>query len=213
MLPQMQLSEDATASVSHRLWLDRWFAPRWRALLTWMLLVALVVFWRDLMVKYWGRYFAFLGRYSPVALPPSLYWPAFDVNLALAWVWFEPFALRLNLRRGVAWVILRLAPAQMSRYSPFILWNILPIPYLWCEQFWPILSGAALALVLRGWRTRPWMPILCWALLLAASTPLNKLARVVPGWLACALLALPFAIPLLYGTRLLTPWEREQQKS
>ena len=79
------------------------------------------------------------------------------------------------------------------------------------------LCMAGTCLVLWGWRSRPWMPFVGAALAVFANLVVQGLMRVggylqfnalLPNWIDAAIYSLGYAIPLLYGTRLLRPEER-----
>jgi len=185
-------------------WLDWWFAPRWRALLTWVVLTAIgaAVFYAypDEYGYVAKQPIVILDHFLPAPLPPGFYALALHSNFLLLLVWFQPLALRLNLWRGLTWISLTLVAIS--------LFHILGTRNLWT---WNIIYGASSALrcgVLWGWRKRSWMCLPAWAAAEALwLTPLLRLR--LPFCLGWAVSALPTAALLLYGTRLLAPEERQ----
>ena len=79
-------------------WLDWWFAPRGRALLTWVALAALAEWatyyhWKQVKALYhWP--IDLMNRFAPTPLPGFIDTIAFCVNISLLSAWFEPLALR-----------------------------------------------------------------------------------------------------------------------
>jgi hypothetical protein len=173
-----------------------------------MVLLSLINVW----VNYWGGLvqiidtvragIGLINRFIPAPFPFEVERTAIPVNLALTQLWFEPFVMRLNLLRGAAWIGLRL--------SPYFLMGILH----YYVKPWMLLLGTFLSLIavypaLRGWRIRPWMCAVgaivgCGIFAVTASylraRGVHLLLTIGP---MCA-----YAIPLLWGTRLLRPEER-----
>ena len=188
--------------------LDAWFAPPWRALLTWLALVGLT--------------FAAVDVVGSKALEKVIEWPlklfagvlsrrlfftvrgiVTAINFMLLIVWFEPFALRLDLPRGIAWLALRIAP----HVAPWFFGPIYGLsPYTAAE----LLCAVVAVLVLRGWRSRPWMCIIGVALSFAVDEWVSGTPYPSPTWLAAMIGTFPLAVLLLCGTRLLSPEERAQ---
>jgi hypothetical protein len=191
-------------------WLGQWFAPPWRALLTWMVLAALGkavpdILGEDRLITAFRWPIDKLSP-SPVQLPPVAAALAVFVNFHLLRIWFEPLALRLDFARGAAWLALRTAPVVtmvlIYRFDPT------PTPNAWIYGTVALLWSAALIPVLNGWRSNPWLCVLDGAMVLVL--PKAFIAHPAPAWLIAALVSLSYAAMLLYGTRLLRPEERAQ---
>jgi hypothetical protein len=191
--------KDTAHARSLWLWLDWWFEPRWRALLTWLILVMLdariiqhfsynrlerAVTWPIKAINDWIPISLLLG-YTPILL---------SLNIALAMIWFEPLALRFNLWRGIAWLFLRAVPwVIISRFSTNV-WESLGVI---------LFFDIAIIIILRGWRSRPWMILICWVLLVGAILWKKTTSMNTPYWVQSAILSACYALPMLYGTQLL----------
>jgi hypothetical protein len=114
--------EDTPFAARLSSWLDWWFTPRWRALLTWVILACLG---SELPNFIGGHLFGVViqgptdlfNRISPLKVPSYLGYTFTELlNDSLPYVWFEPFALRLSLPRSVAWLALRIAPVFILNY-------------------------------------------------------------------------------------------------
>lgn len=197
-----------------KLWLDRWLAPPWRALLTWLALSALSGWMYDRGV--WHGVSTVLAATDRVVstildtidlppMPPFVHRAAFITNMLVIWFWFEPIILRLNLFRGLSWLVLRCVPSlvlglgaasyTLNGPSQFLASSVLTAPLLF------------------RWRTRPWMTVIGGVLMTGmvyATSWLFDLFQLTAGndWWRGPLMNLPFAAILLYGTRLLRPEER-----
>jgi hypothetical protein len=200
---------------SRRRWLDWWFAPRWRALVTWVALTVLMGWagylgvWtiRDKMVDF---IFGHLGRAMSTPLPMRDF--ALRSNGLMLIFWFEPFALRLNLLRGLAWLVLRIGPYLIEAS---ILWTKIP-PLLRNHHYEVLVPIAIMASsllmvpLLRGSRSRPWMALIGGALVAGVQYYLAIAKFPIGDGLWVLAMTLPYAAVLIYGTRLLMPEEREQ---
>jgi hypothetical protein len=139
------------------------------------------------------------SRFIPVALPWSFLMAVTDMNFGLLATWFEPLALRLNPWRSALWLALRVAPSFAV--------NLLPSMNVTSRMLVLILLPALLEVpVLWRRRSHPWMPVVG----AASSTFISFQFSLTPYWLSVQAFSLCYAIPLLYGTRLLTPKERER---
>jgi hypothetical protein len=189
-------------------WLDWWFTPRWRALVTWFALTAIGV--EVLRVNYFWFYttsrwpIGYLNRFIPGPLPPVFEDIAFSLACSVLVIWFQPLALRLSFRRGMAWVGLPFAAEILAQL-------VSDSPKHHSEWIWYAMqcgSAAVQCWILWGWRSRPWMwlptRVLTWTL----ETYIGRALPYSFYWHYFALVALPGAALLLYGTRLLTPEER-----
>jgi hypothetical protein len=203
--------EDAPPAARLSRWLAGWLEPRWRAVLTWVALAGLMgwlIF--DPITAHWiermgGVYFRAVNQAANSHLPGWLrYAPAIG-TMFLCGCWFEPLLLRLDLFRGLAWIALRtLAPASVKVFAGGL-----------SAFMAALVIGAALGLsvlVLRGWRSRPWMPVIAIPLMILVYCLLVISEITMPSWLLGAALAFPSAAVLLYGTRLLTPEERARRE-
>jgi hypothetical protein len=178
-------------------WLDRWFEPPWRALLTWVGLATLGGWAYDHGTRYaimtnadWV--FDKLARQLPKPLLLEMRNFSVSCNSYLLYFWMEPLALRLNLRRGLAWFGLRIAPFAVV--PAFIGLNVasLTISIVACSTL--------AALVLHGWRSRPLMALAAGIL---DCVVIQAFVRFDLGgtWMAALAMTLPYAAILLYGTR------------
>ena len=190
-------------------WLDWWFALRWRALLTWVLLTAFsgVMGQTGFQLKIGSAIdwvFAQLRQISGGGWPSPSREMVFLTNLVLMHIWFEPLALRLTFARGVSWICLRIAPKLLFVFA-------LPPGEGWRLALTP--AGYALLIpILYGWRSRPWICAVAGVLAEAVSIGLGR-NSVEREWVLAVGWTLPFAATLLYGTRLLTPEERAQREA
>jgi hypothetical protein len=204
-------------------WLSWWCMPRWRALLTW---VALATLMAEVLNRFWNfegaydryaisqvlqRPIAFIGERWPNLLPTYSAGFLLAVNYGLFLSWFEPLVLRLNLARAAAWLALRIAPTLLwEAYMDFIG------PLTWGRAIVYVLHvipAAATVLVLRGWRTRPWVAFIALAIPWAGGV--DQVARMtlslsIPYWFWSVVMEIPAPAMLLFGTRLLRPAERVQ---
>ena len=111
MAPQLvnpdQMPQLRPALTGFESWLDDWFSARWRALASWMLLVGL----SQSALEYGAGpaldhaasiVAATLQRYVGFS-PPEWVMLTFSVFTLLCW--FQPIVLRLDLIRGVLWVM------------------------------------------------------------------------------------------------------------
>ena len=114
-------------------------------------------------------------------------------------------ARRLTLARGAAWLGSRIASEILYGY----LWYQI---HEWAICVKWIFLGIVSTAVLRGWRTRPWMAFLAAMLSLGVvELRLNSPSNFYEVW-SYAVLS-PYAVSLLFGTRLLTPEEREHARA
>jgi hypothetical protein len=192
--------------------LDWWFAPRWRALLTW---VALAMFMQEILRRFWESDGHSFGISEVIAWPIKQInhrWPnplsndfadcAVGANYFFLLSWFEPLALRLNLPRAAGWLAVQASPIIfVAVIVRFVSSNY----YLPAVPLALSIAAAANFFVLRGWRTRPWMACIPFVLREGVVIALNA---VILNWQWTAVQALFCAVALLYGTRLLTPEER-----
>ena len=204
--------------------LDWWFTPPWRALLTWIGLAILAecdygVGASYLVFKTSTTLFMRVDGMLSAPVPPVFWQFARELDIALLYCWFEPLALRLNLRRGLVWLALRCLPTVVVAIVVSKVESASP----WVRFVSTALPGLALI----GWRSRPWMTVVGGAVqagsrgapghmarrflynLLVLVPALHSHGRVL-GVLLGAVFMLPFPMALLYGTRLLTPEERER---
>jgi small-conductance mechanosensitive channel len=188
-------------------WLDWWFAPRRRALLTWVVLGALMrgltTFWHEGIATFIVRPLDQILQRLP--LSHALFWDVnssvTETNFMLLNCWFEPFALRLSLRRGAVWVVLRIVPwvlwpVALARYESYLLYYLMYA-----------VAGVAAVFVLRGRRSRPWMAAIAIALTLGSYRLVYALWEP-PVLLWDMIEVVLSGVLLLYGTRLLTSEER-----
>jgi len=212
----MSPDKDTSPVPLYRQFLDHWFAPRWRALLTWVLLAVLVGAVMDYAglrradAVFWTM--GLMNRLLPAPLAAAIHKVAFCVNFELLSLWVEPLALRLSLWRGLAWLSLRVAPRAA--------WGFLFVGIRFETGYAiSIFCMVATCLVLWGWRSSPWMPLIGAALASVADLVVQGLMRaggylpfnaLLPNWIDATVTSLGYAIPLLYGTSLLRPEERAQ---
>lgn len=190
---------EAPESAPRPSWLDRWFEPPWRALLTWVVLAMLGSLANSptrghKVVEMVYLVLDLLARALHTLLPHEMWEIGILSNLCLLVFWIEPLALRLNLLRGLAWIGLRSVPFVGSLvFLPYEGKLMLPFVILACSP----LS----ALVLKGWRSRPWMLLIGAALMAGVFLFLQSLQLHGNGWFQLPAMSLPFAAVLLYGTR------------
>jgi hypothetical protein len=190
------------ASRLHRLnrWLDWWCEPPWRALLTWAALAVLSAWAADhglLRLMLQGALFLtdLEAKASPTLSNFSLHL-ILPVNSMVLLVWFEPFVLRLNLVRGLAWFGLRLGLLVSGdlygvRTPIAILFVLWPLTLL----IWSMLAVA----VLYGWRSRPWLSVVGGVLMALLH---YSLLRAGVGFRPAVLWpGLAYAAVVLFGTR------------
>jgi hypothetical protein len=200
--------------------LDWWFTPPWRALLTWTVFAGASGFVDDHWWDEWIGPAIILFHGVAVSLAPAPFtnipfWVPQMATQLLQETFIEPFALRLSLPRSIAWIAIRIAASlSFSVFHPSVTTWASQVSgksaYYFIREAWPLLWSVVLIPVLCGWRTRPWMCVLA----VAASALINYL---VPDslyesiWTWRALHVIPYSAILLFGTRLLTPEERERQ--
>lgn len=101
-------TSDAVPSPRWR-WLDRWLEPRWRALLTWVVLAALTeavtyrIDWQWVFQIFDEGQDWFLTR-LPIALPAIAKTIGWVAATSLFSLWFPPIILRLGLARTLVWI-------------------------------------------------------------------------------------------------------------
>ena len=180
-------------------WLDRWFEPPWRALLTCVGLAMLMGWAFDLGADQTighgvGFFYEHLARDLHIDLPYA--WACgYTGSMVCVMFWFEPLALRLNLLRGLAWLAVRSVP--------FVLFNLNVRHDVALTQAFTLLAWSALAVpVLCGWRSRPWVSVIGGALMAGGAYYVETPVFYYEGaWLRIPALSLPYAAVLLYGTR------------
>jgi hypothetical protein len=142
---------------------DRWLAPRWRALATWILIATLtgliidtggtvktLAWLYDLTGLVLNRFEVDLGIFFPRSIQGLAYVP----SILLLLFWFQPVVLRIGLGRGLIWVILG---------TIFGTTVIAAGDYLEPSDTGALIAGQLLGipgLAAIGARTRPWMSIL-----------------------------------------------------
>lgn len=182
-----------------RRWLDGWFAPPGRALLSWLALAAVMGVAFDLgaarLITDWvGFFFDDLDRIAPRPVHPAVRVLAIAANFALLTFWFEPLVLRLSLLRGVVWLGLRIVlnlVAYLFNQTDFALHNALAI-FVWALLTVP---------VLRGVRHHPWRAALGGMLMATiAGACLHWRMDGASWWMQPATI-LPYAVVVLFGTR------------
>jgi hypothetical protein len=138
----------------------------------------------------------------PIRMQPMLFNVFLTIHYGIVYWWIAPLALRLDLRRGAWWLFIMIATdAVLSDLLPRDLNLLIPATL-------KLLRLAALALVLRGWRSRVWMLFPGGALYSLVAAVLWSLSMRPPEWIGNYVALLPYAATLLYGTRLLTPEEK-----
>jgi hypothetical protein len=202
-LPRMPAADDTPPS--RWLWLDRWFEPRWRALLTWLGLVVLVGVAVDFgglqgARKMVGAFFDQLDPMLPTPVGLRIRVFATMSNIFALLFWVEPLALRLNLLRSVTWVGVRSASFVLAA-------GIATEKVTWLVAM--MAASAVAALLLRGRRSRPAMPLFAGALVCVEISIYERFGvSVGTFWMFALVTSLPYALVLLYGTRRLRPEER-----
>lgn len=193
-------------------WLDWWFTPRWRALLTWIVCSGIGgLVWGGIGgEQIWAMIdgaFNFAAKLSPLPLPRSVPVIAFLANTAFLIYGIEPFALRLSPGRGAAWLGLRIGAVILYRAFSNIAYDFSMALPLNAASTLP--ASVAMAAVLYRWRTRPWMTIIAAAFSIAAWQVNDSMVfRDSSLWWWSSSCALSFAAVMIYGTRLLRPEER-----
>jgi hypothetical protein len=145
-----------------------------------------------------------MGRILSTQVPDALGQFVYSNDAALFHFWFEPFVLRLNLPRGLIWIGLRSIPFHVSPRS----WD----HYSVAMTLGYLSSSALSIIVLRGWRSRPWVMLIAGILLASVDFCLLEFPTQLGYWFDNAVLSLPYATILLYGTRLLCQEERVHRK-
>ena len=197
----MNASAEAPESAPRPSWLDRWFEPPWRAFLSWIALAA-AMGWvvdhggEELIVRAVGFPFDHLDTMLPAPLPFRMREIAGLSNIALLLFWFEPFALRLNLLRGLAWLSLRCG----------LFAAVVALPLLSHVQQGSLSFAASSMLsgaLLLGCRTRPWMSVPGGVLMAAINYCFERSAHHPAPWLWFPAATFPYAAALIFGTRLI----------
>ena len=188
-------------------WLDRWFEPPWRAFLSWMVLAAAMGWVLDhggsrLIRSMVGFLFTQLNPMLPAPLPPMVQGFAMSSNAMLLLFWFEPFALRLNLLRGLAWLSLRCS--AFAAFVWFALW-----PHALSGSLGLAASSVLSGAVLHGCRTRPWMSVPGGVLMAATFYSFEPSAYPPALWQWIPAMTFPYAAALIFGTRLIPRAGRE----
>ncbi len=186
-------------SLQDKSWLDRWLEPRWRALITWLVLAAI-----SSAVLEWGvidPIVAMVRSGVQRMLPGTVRGLSFflesvasSAHILPLFVWYQPLALGLKPLRWLIWI-----GGAVAVSASFILLRVPPghaavMLFLWG---WPALAGVLLI----DLRSRPWM-----------SLPAGLLSMIVCGsvmpthfnhilWWQLPLTNLPYAAIMLYGTR------------
>jgi len=176
--------------------LDRWLQPRWRALLTWVVLAALstsvMLSERFAHALNGGVEFILdqLLTHMPSGSPwqPTSYVSVFVATAVFVQCWWQPLILRLGLLRWCIWVgtaILMTVPFTVADGA--VMW------------FWGVLGGVP-GLAMAGRRTRPWMSIIA----AGVASPLVLVDPLIGIWLASSL----NGAVMLYGT---SPLPRKEE--
>jgi hypothetical protein len=181
-------------------------APRWRALLTWVgfaVLAGAVTNWVGFegFNKIYEGFENLVNLISPVRVSREYMNLVMSVNLFLAWIWYEPVVLRLNLVRGAAWLILRVTQ----------LWSFGSVAGPGdngAAAVIGILAIAGMVPVLWNWRSRPWMPLVGSTLSFEFAALVVRTHPRVGFLFWVPIFSLPVAVVMLYGTRRLRPEER-----
>jgi len=179
-------------------WLDWWCESRWRSFAVW---AALTI----------GSIFAFTSPLSvqimegaDVAIHVFRRWLSLSsIDLSLVWdwsvsvfalTWFQPVLLRLDRKRGVAWIVGFTAwPAIVGLLFGFD-WE-----YVHFAHFMFAISALTAVLLLKGQRTRPWLGVIAaFGYLIGMS--LSRSADIIDYKIVWILANMFFGAVLLFGT-------------
>jgi hypothetical protein len=178
-------------------WADWWLAPRWRALITWVVLAFLsacviesgVRSSMDSVARWVSMMLTSLIAYTPPA------WILEMSSVFAAASWFQPLCLRLGVLRSALYILI------------YVIVGLIILPGRSFIDSEPLHDAMLLApmlglpgLVAIGIRTRPMLSFPAAALSILA----GFLFWTRDGSLTSALLLanLPYAVAMLYGTRL-----------
>jgi hypothetical protein len=182
-------------------WLDWWFEPRLRALITWIVLAFvpvllledfqlnyLVYSASDFVIQTFGRYIGFSPSIVTVA----------NVCYLAVFAWFQPLALRIGVLRGVAWIFVDCFLGTVAAYAAPGIAPILAFGHL-CG-----IPG----LLTIGVRTRPWMTFAGGAASILVAWAARSWGGFEPRSETVKYLILisnvPYAVVMLYGTSLIS---------
>jgi hypothetical protein len=174
--------------------LEKCRTPRWHAVITWLLLTGLAEIG---LVPVFGLVRVAESCLSSFATPvaswvPTLH-PLWEAgSMAFVLHWFEPFLLRLDRRRGCAWLALR----AVTYLIMDLLLSSSAEDWRWQLGGFVLAAGPSFALI--GCRTRPWVIIPAAMLLNLACCDLSILDLRFE-YLYPAAVAI-YAGTLLYGT-------------
>jgi hypothetical protein len=125
----------------------------------------------------------------------GLRWSWGAASVTLLFCWFEPLLLRLNLARGLAWLGVKVFVTVIFGLVPYP--NMPTTDVMWRWQFENFVCAAGPAVVLIGWRARPWMTVTAAMLHCSAFFLLRFASWRYDSIVAAAL----YSAALLYGTR------------
>ncbi len=186
-------------------WFDRWLQPRWRALLTWVVLALIMGMALDAGLESYLRESVDSSVTKVNSLVPGWVTSAHSslvliVNFVSLVTWYQPLLLRVGLLRWVIWM--GGAAATAAGFS-FYAWSLGPWEAAIFFWAWPSIGG----LLLIGQRCRPWMSLPAGVLSVIVGTVLFERQHEVPWWWI-PVTNLRYAAVMLYGT-----WRLERQNA
>jgi hypothetical protein len=211
---ESKAGEEDSSNVPSSL-LEGWMARRWLAVLCWIGLAAMThrAMNSDIINRLWASTTTL--RANILTLAPLRFANLWET---LPWVacsvWFQPVVLRLGLIRAGLWIVVST-----------VVWTIWFGPFAGVHPWVGILGQAtafAIAgLTAAGQRSRPWMSIVAGLVsMIAFILVYPRLEFLLSGgrfWVYSALLELPLAVVMVYGTERLArtgtgAWGRSQTK-
>jgi len=184
--------------------------PPWRAFLTWAALAQATGWTVDFytmqsLVDSAISYFDKVNGAFHSPLPSRIWIIPLLATITLSTCWFEPLVLRLDLLRSFAWLGLPNRPNHavilLGQGRNIFMWSLFVVA-----------ASALSVLVLRGCRSRPWISMIGATLMAGVAYYFERFGFRILVWLTKPELTLPYAVALLYGTRLLRPEERVQNE-
>lgn len=143
------------SGTTRRRWLDRWLEPRWRGLLTWLVLATLTAATFPRLVptripyRTAGWVSDILYKFFADPIADFAVAAAFSLSVSVLVYWFQPIILRISIVRTLIWLAL----------AGVIL---VLVEIIHPQSGWTLLSGQVFGiagLAVSGARTRPWLSL------------------------------------------------------